>query len=152
MEKATKATNQTSAAKQRKHTVINPLESEEFFGQQYNSTSELPDPESRIKVIATGVIEVIKGMRSAEQLSRDLTEDAYMQLQYEVAKEQRQRTKAGQKAKYISCTFRNLMKSSPRDGVVESVALVSVANRLQAVAIRLEGINHRWRATSVRYI
>lgn len=145
-------TNQSNAPQQRKHAVTNPVESEAFFGQQYNSTAELPDPESRIKLIATGVIEVIKGMRSAEQLSRDLTEEAFLELQYEAAKEQRKRSKSGQKAKYIACTFRNLMKSSPRDGVVESVALVSVAERLQAVAIRLEGINHRWRATSVRYL
>ena len=132
--------------------VKNPVESDAYFGQQYNSTAELPDPVPRIKAIATGVIEVMRGQRPVEQLSGDLTEEAYLKVQRQAARSQEARNRAGEKTKYTTCTFQNLMKSSPRDGVIESVVLMNVAQRLQAVVIRLEGINHRWRATSVRYM
>jgi hypothetical protein len=42
-----------------------------------------------------------------------------------------------------------LRTCSPRDGVIESGVLLSSRSRTRAVTIRLEGINSRWRATSV---
>jgi hypothetical protein len=37
----------------------------------------------------------------------------------------------------------------PADGVVESVVIVAGPARTRAVAIRLEGMDRRWRATSL---
>jgi hypothetical protein len=39
--------------------------------------------------------------------------------------------------------------SSPRDGVIEAVVMVYEKPRARAVAIRLEGVDRRWRATSI---
>ena len=45
-----------------------------------------------------------------------------------------------------------MQRKDPKDGVIESVVLVKSPTRTRAVTIRLEGINHRWRATAVSVI
>jgi hypothetical protein len=39
--------------------------------------------------------------------------------------------------------------SEPRDGIVEAVVIVHGRARSRAVAIRLEGLDHRWRASAL---
>jgi hypothetical protein len=129
--------------------VRNPIESEEYFGVQYSKTSELPDPIESLKVLATGVVEVIAGTRQVEQLARWLTDDVYQRLQFRARRAEAQRIEQGIKAHYQNLSVGGLRTSSPRDGVIESVILLSSKSRTRAVTIRLEGINARWRATSV---
>ncbi|MGB3376691.1 MAG: Rv3235 family protein, partial [Microbacterium sp.] len=38
--------------------------------------------------------------------------------------------------------------SAPADGIVEAVVVVAGPGRTRAVAIRLEGLDSRWRASS----
>jgi hypothetical protein len=40
----------------------------------------------------------------------------------------------------------------PRDGVVEAVVIVRNRVRTRAVAIRLEGLDSRWRATAINVL
>ena len=40
----------------------------------------------------------------------------------------------------------------PRDGVVESTVIVRGRARVRAVAIRLEGLDNRWRATAINVL
>jgi hypothetical protein len=129
--------------------VRNPIESEEYFGVQYSKTSELPDPVESLKVLATGVVEVIAGTRQVEQLARWLSDDVYQRLQFRARRAEAQRAEPGIKAHYQNLSVGGLRTSSPRDGVIESVILLSSKSRTRAVTIRLEGINARWRATSV---
>jgi hypothetical protein len=129
--------------------VRNPIESEAYFGVQYNKTSELPDPVDSLKVLATGVVEVIAGTRQVEQLARWLTDDVYQRLQFRARRAEAQRSAQGIKAHYQNLSIGGLRTCSPRDGVIESVILLSSKSRTRAVTIRLEGINARWRATSV---
>jgi Family of unknown function (DUF6459) len=139
-----------SAAKTRKpRRVRNPIESEEYFGVQYSKTSELPDPVESLKALATGVVEVIAGTRHVDQLARWLTDDVYQRLQFRARRAEAQRIEQGVKAHYQNLSVGGLRTCSPRDGVIESVILLSSKSRTRAVTIRLEGINARWRATSV---
>jgi hypothetical protein len=39
--------------------------------------------------------------------------------------------------------------TAPRDGVVEAVVVVTSRARARAVAIRLEGLDRRWRASAI---
>ncbi len=39
--------------------------------------------------------------------------------------------------------------SEPRDGVIEAVTIVTSRARARAVAIRLEGLDRRWRASAI---
>ena len=41
-----------------------------------------------------------------------------------------------------------MRESQPADGIVEAVVIVAGPGRTRAVAIRLEGLDRRWRATS----
>jgi hypothetical protein len=129
--------------------VRNPIESEEYFGVQYSKSSDLPDPVESLKALATGVVEVIAGTRQVDQLARWLTDDVYQRLQFRARRAEAQRVEQGVKAHYQNLSVGGLRTSSPRDGVIESVVLLSSKSRTRAVTIRLEGINARWRATSV---
>lgn len=146
-----KTTSSTEAANQKakKHLVTNPIESEEFFGQQYNKTGELPNPEPSLQVLATGVIEVIAGTRQIDQLARLLSDEVYQRLYRRANEARKSRDLQGKKARHQNFSVCNMLNSSPRDGVIESVVLLNSPKRTRAVTIRLEGINNRWRATSV---
>ena len=41
---------------------------------------------------------------------------------------------------------------SPRDGVMEVCVLVETRNRFQTAALRIEGWDHRWRATAFAFL
>ena len=138
-----------TAAPKKTRNVRNQIESDDFFGAQYNRTCDLPDPVESLKALATGVVEVIAGTRQVDQLARWLTDDVYQRLQYRARRAEAQRVEQGVKAHYQNLIVGGLRTSSPRDGVIESVVLLSSKSRTRAVTIRLEGINARWRATSV---
>ncbi len=133
----------------KKHVVSNPIEAEEYFGQQRSKTADLPDPNPSLTAIATGVIDVITGSRQVEQLSRLLSDEVYQRLALKSAQARQHRALLGKKAMVQRFSIQNVHNSSPRDGVIESVVLLNSSNRTRAVTIRLEGINSRWRATSV---
>lgn len=133
----------------KKHVVSNPIEAEEYFGQQRNKTADLPDPNPSLTAIATGVIDVITGSRQVDQLSRLLSDEVYQRLAQKSALARQQRALLGKKAMIQRFSIQNVHNSSPRDGVIESVVLLNSSSRTRAVTIRLEGINSRWRATQV---
>jgi hypothetical protein len=99
--------------------------------------------------LATGVVEVIAGTRQIDQLARLLSDEVYQRLSRRAIEARQMRDAAGQKTHYQNFSIRNMMSTSPRDGVIESVVLLNAQRRTRAVTIRLEGINNRWRATSV---
>ena len=133
----------------RNYKVKNLIQAEEFFGPQYNKTADLPNPEASLKALATGVVEVIAGTRQIDQLARLLTDEVYQRLSKRAASARERRLELGQKTHYQSFSIQNIMNTSPRDGVIESVVLLNSQRRIRAVTIRLEGINDRWRATAV---
>ena len=136
-----------SSNKQNK--IKNLVQAEEFFGPQYNKTSELPNPEASLRALATGVVEVIAGSRPIDQLARLLTDEVYQRLSRRAILARENRAALGQKTHHQNFAVQNMMNTSPRDGVIESVVLLNSQRRIRAVTIRLEGINNRWRATAV---
>jgi hypothetical protein len=143
------AAHESPPSPRKTRKVRNPIESEEYFGVQFSRTEDLPDPVESLKALATGVVEVIAGTRQVDQLARWLSDDVYQRLQFRARRAEAQRVEQGIKAHYQNLRVGGLRTSSPRDGVIESVVLLSSRSRTRAVTIRLEGINSRWRATSV---
>lgn len=141
--------NENKINKSKKNKIKNLIQAEDFFGPQYNKTSELPNPEASLKALATGVVEVIAGSRPIDQLSRLLTDDVYQRLSHRAKLARISREELGQKTLHQNFSVHNMMNASPRDGVIESVVLLNSQRRIRAVTIRLEGINNRWRATAV---
>lgn len=132
--------------------VRNPQEEADYFGEQYCKREDLDNPDALLRMLAPAVVEVIAGVRNISQLAAHLSEDVYGRLRDRSVKVAQERAKRGEVAMAPKLRVANMMNQEPRDGVVESVVLVQSPTRTRAVTIRLEGINRRWRATSVSLI
>jgi hypothetical protein len=94
-------------------------------------------------------MEVFSGVRDVEQLARWLTEDAYRSLLVRSNLAARARNARGLTARRPVHTIVSVRWSSPADGIVEGVVIASGPARSRAIAMRLEGLDRRWRATSL---
>ena len=125
---------------------------DEFFGVQPTSTSELPDPKLLLENLARSVIEVLAGARDLEQLAAWVDESVYRQLLRRVALSSRARQARKQSPIRPSITVGNARITEPRDGVIEAVVIVRSRTRARAIAIRLEGLDRRWRASAINVL
>lgn len=132
--------------------VKNQREEADYFGDQYSKTEELENPDSLLKMLAPAVVEVIAGVRNISQLAAVLSDDVYQRLRDRAITVSQSRMKQGLPLKAPMVSVGAMQRKEPKDGVIESVVLVNSATRTRAVTIRLEGINHRWRATAVSVI
>jgi Family of unknown function (DUF6459) len=126
-----------------------PWELSEFFAPQRTPSTALPDPEPFVRNITRGVLEVFAGVREVDQLARWLTEDAYRKLLTRANLAARARSARGVPAIRPVHSLLSVRHSSPADGVIEAVVVVQGPARTRAVALRLEGMDGRWRATSL---
>ena len=121
----------------------------EFFAPQRTPSTALPEPEPFLRNITRGVLEVLAGVREVDQLARWLTEDAYRKLVTRANLAARARSARGVPARRPVHTILSVHESSPDDGIVEAVVVVRGPARTRALALRIEGMDGRWRATSL---
>lgn len=122
---------------------------EEVFTHQRSGRDSLPDPEPLLINLTRSVLEIFAGARDLEQLSRWVTDDVYATLLKRTMLASRARAVKGQVAQHLAVNIARVIMSEPRDGVVEAVVIVHGRARSRAVAIRLEGLDQRWRATAL---
>lgn len=129
--------------------ISSSLDIAEYFAPQPTATAELPDPEPLVRNLTRGVLEVLAGVREVEQLARWLSEDAFRVLvtRANLSARARSARQVAPARPVYSITAVRLCE--PADGVVEASAVVTMPTRTRAVAIRLEGRDGRWRATSL---
>lgn len=120
----------------------------EFFAPQRTSRGHLQDPTPLVGAIVRGLLEVLAGVREVEQLARWFTEEAYRVLATRASLAARARSARGRAPLRPVYDIRRVLVSSPADGVIEATAIVGGPARTRAVALRLEGIDRRWRVTS----
>lgn len=125
------------------------LEVAEYFAPQRSSTAQLPDPAALLRNLTIGVLEVLAGVREVDQLARWLDEDAYRALVTRANLTARARSARGVSAARPAHRILSIHCTTPADGVVEGVVISAGPARTRAVAIRLEGWDGRWRATSL---
>lgn len=125
------------------------LEVAEYFAPQRTPTSGLPDPEPLLANLTIGVLEVLAGVREVDQLARWLGEDAFRALVTRANLSARARSARGITPARPVYRIVSTRSSSPADGVIEAVVVTANPARTRAVAIRLEGWDRRWRATSL---
>ena len=125
---------------------------DEFFGHQPTSSSALPDPTPLIENLTRCVVEILAGARDLEQISRWVTDDVYRHLLKRVVLSARARQASGRAVTRPAFTIGSTTQFEPRDGVVESVVIVHGRARSRAVALRLEGLDQRWRATAINVL
>ena len=128
------------------------IHAEEFFGHQPTGREALPNPEPLLENLTRCVIEILAGARDLEQIARWVTDDVYKHLLKRVVLSARARQAKGQSAVRPAVTIGSLSMCEPRDGVVEAVVIVHGRARSRAVAIRLEGMDSRWRATAINVL
>ncbi len=121
---------------------------EALFGRQRTSADALQDPRPLVYAVVQGLLEVLAGVREAEQLARWFSEDAYRSLLTRAGLATRARSARNAAAHRPIYGVRSVRLSSPADGVVEATAIVSAAARTRAVVLRLEGFDRRWRVTT----
>lgn len=121
----------------------------EFFAPQHTSSSSLPEPEPLVRNLTRGILEVFAGVREVDQLARWITEDAYRKLVTRSNLASRARSARGIPARRPVHTILSVRHQAPADGVIEATVVVQGPARTRAVAMRLEGMDGRWRATSL---
>ena len=125
---------------------------DEFFGHQPTSTTSLPNPEPLIENLTRCVIEILAGARDLEQISRWVTDDVYRHLLKRVVLSARARQANGRPATRPTFSIGSTSLFEPRDCVVEAVVIVRGRARTRAVALRLEGLDERWRSTAINVL
>lgn len=121
----------------------------EYFGPQRARADELPDPVPLLENLTRGVLEVLAGVREIDQLARWFNEDAYRALVIRSNLSARARSARGLAPTRPVHHVLTVRHSSPAEAVVEAVVIVAGPARTRAVAVRLEGWDARWRATSL---
>lgn len=139
----------SSGVAQRRHVPPGHGLGDDFFIAQPSQRAELPDPEPLLTNLARCVLEVLAGARDLEQLTRWVTDDVFASLLHRVVLADRARRVKGQKAVRPVLSVLSVRVCEPRDGVVEATVIVRNPVRVRAVAIRLEGLDRRWRASAI---
>jgi Family of unknown function (DUF6459) len=132
--------------------ITPPFEPDEFFGHQPATRTDLPNPQPLLENLTRCVIEILAGARELEQIARWVTDDVYRHLLKRVVLSTRARQARNQPVARPAFQLGSVSMSEPRDGVVEAVIIVRGRARSRAVAIRLEGLDHRWRATAINVL
>lgn len=138
--------NDVSVARKK---VSSPLDSDDYFGVQFNNADDLGDPKPILAFLAQSVIETMAGIRDIEQCARWLSDGVYQQLRQKSLASTRSRAESNVRQMRPNLTVGKISVFSPRVGVIEGVVIIHNIGRARAVAIRLEGYNGRWRARSV---
>lgn len=107
-------------------------------------TAELPPARAMAGALVRGVLDVLAGVRGAGQLRHDTTAELYADL---VPALTRARDTSGLRPD--ARAIRSIHLQERPEGVVEVCATVVRRGRLGALALRLEGLDGRWRCTEL---
>jgi hypothetical protein len=116
-------------------------------GPSATRSADLPDPRPLTSRLAQAVAETLAGARPAGQLARFLTLEVLEDLERWTG-----RLLAGSPRATIRPTVSSVHLSEPDDGVTEACAVVDTGVRRRALALRLEGIDGRWRCTALELV
>lgn len=125
---------------------------DELFARQRALSDALPDPAPLLHNIALASVEALAGVREPEQIAHWVLPTVYQMLSRQhvvVARRiSESRTRSVRQTFIAGATH----ATSPAEGIVEGVVVVASRERSRAVAIRLEGMDSRWRATEIHIL
>lgn len=116
------------------------------FGPQPTPSQDLPDPRPTATFLFQAVVEVLGGRRPASQLTRWMTHDVHTGLSVRTATIARV---LGRRPTGRQAVVKAVRICRPADGVVEASATVIDTDRVRALAMRMEGLDGRWRVTAL---
>jgi len=116
---------------------------EEFdpeFAPQPTSANELPELRTWTLKFGVSVLEIWAAKRQPAQLSRWCHHTVYADLVKKVGSQE----DVGR--------IRKLYQCEPLDGISESAITVRFKSRVRSMAMRFEGVDHRWLCTSLNLL
>ncbi|MEO6502449.1 MAG: Rv3235 family protein [Jatrophihabitantaceae bacterium] len=118
-------------------------ESDEFAARP-TGRQELPEPAAFARRLVIGVVETATGRRSASQLRHHTSPTVQAGLARDAGRISRLGTT------HRPATLHSLHITEPADGVAEVAAVLRVGDRFRALALRLEGLDGRWRCVRLQ--
>lgn len=119
-------------------------------------TASAPPSAAEAKALAMNlarcVVEILAGTREIDQIARWLSTDVHTHLMKRVVISARARAARGESPGRLTFTMGSTVVCEPTPGVVEAVVIVHGRARSRAVAIRLERLETRWRASAVHVL
>jgi hypothetical protein len=135
-----------------KKRVYRQAKKDELFDYQPTGTASLPPAKEFIEAFVPRVLETIHGLREVRTLGRMVSQGVYNAIDARAASIKRRDQITKDPAPRPVFALGNIIVSEPRDGVCEAAAVVHGPTRVRAVAIRLEGLDNKWKATSFRML
>lgn len=126
-------------------TVV-PAWDEDDDGPRATPAQDLPDAQELARTIASTTLEVLTGARPASQLLRWMAADVHAQVSARCAAAASRRRPG---AAVPRTAVRGMTSCAPSENVVEIAAVVVIAPRVRAMALRMEGWDGRWRVTAL---
>jgi hypothetical protein len=126
--------------------LVPPAAADDDMGPQPTSRVDLPDPRPWTHRLAQAVVEILAGARPAAQLARYTTLDVLELLERSTG---RLAVRVNGIAP-LRPVVASVHVSEPADGVAEACAVVDTGPRRRALALRLEGMDGRWRCTELQ--
>ncbi|RKR73279.1 Rv3235 family protein [Frondihabitans australicus] len=115
-------------------------------------STDLPDPRPLVTNLARCVVEILAGAREIEQIARWVNDEVYRHLLKRVVLATRARSARGTSAERPRFSVGAVRLTRPSDDVVEAVVVMHGRARSRAVAVRLETMGTRWRATAIHVL
>lgn len=116
----------------------------DVFAAQPTGRQELPDPAAFARRLVIGVVETATGRRSPSQLRHHTSPT----VQAGMARDAGRISRLG--SAHRPATLHSLHITAPADGVAEVAAVLRVGDRFRALALRLEGLDGRWRCVRLQ--
>jgi hypothetical protein len=125
---------------------------DELFDYQPTGTESLPPAKEFVTGFVPKVLETIHGLREVRSLGKQMTHTVYAAIEARAAGVKLRNQVAKEPPPRPVFALGNVVISEPRDGVCEAAAVVHGPTRVRAVALRIEGLDNRWKATSFRML
>ena len=125
---------------------------DELFDFQPTGTGSLPPAREFIELFVPKMLETIHGLREVRSIGKQMNHSVYAAVEARAKGVKLRNQMSKDPAPRPVFALGNVIISEPRDGVCEAAAVVHGPTRVRAVALRIEGLDNMWKATSLRML
>ena len=134
--------------------LVPPASMYDDFGPHPTARADLPDPRPWTRRLTQAVAEILAGARPAGQLAPHTTLDVLEHLERSTGRLGQSgigRAAQSRRRSPMRPVVSSVHVSEPADGVAEVCAVIDTGQRHRALALRLEGLDGRWRCTQLQF-
>ena len=125
---------------------------DELFDYQPTGSEALPPAKEFVEMFVPQVLETIHGLREIRTCAKNMNQTVFNAIEARAVSARLRSQVAKEPSPRPVFALGNVIISEPRDGVCEAAAVVRGPTRVRAVALRLEGLDNNWKATSFRML